>query len=328
MPQRRCGSGCDLFLLITATLLAIALIELSFRAFEGVAVWQWTDFRKQRAAHLGVNAIARYDPDLGWTEKANWTSSGNGPRTSTMRDGIRASGADALPAKPEGPALAVGNSFTFGSDVADDETWPAFLARKLKGVVINAGVEGFGFDQAVLRAKSLMPSYRPGLLIADVFEEDLLRATYSRFEKPKPYFMASGQELERRNGPVPIDAMERESQPWWAHLVGRSYALDKLLMKLDPFGWGGLGYEETGEDPSRLGCLLLRRLASKAKVYGAKLVLVIQYAGETIASGGDRPAHITALISCAHLLDIVVVDEFEDLRALVHEKGSQALREQ
>ena len=99
-------------------------------------------------------------------------------------------------------------------------------------------------------------------------------------------------------------------------------------MKLDPFGWGGLGYEETGEDPSRLGCLLLRRLASKAKVYGAKLVLVIQYAGETIASGGDRPAHITALISCAHLLDIVVVDEFEDLRALVHEKGLQALREQ
>ena len=101
LPQRRCGSGCDLFLLITTTLLAIALIELSLRAFEGVAVWEWTDFRKQRAAHLGVNAIARYDPDLGWTEKANWTSSGNGPLASTMRDGIRASGADAFPAKPK-----------------------------------------------------------------------------------------------------------------------------------------------------------------------------------------------------------------------------------
>lgn len=325
-PRRRCGA--ELCLLAASFLLSIVVGELGFRAYEGVPVWQWTNFHHERAARLGVNAYAHYDADLGWTEKADWTSLGDAPRVSTTRDGIRNNSAGAVRPPPMGAILAVGDSFTFGSDVADDETWPAVLERLLEAPVVNAAVEGFGLDQSVLRVEALMASYQPRAVLLGVFEQDVLRATYSRFEKPKPYFRVSGEALARHNSPVPIDALEREGQPWWRLLVGRSYALDRLLTMVNPFDWGGFGYELTGEDPSRLGCLLLRRLAEATRRIGAPLILVMQYAGETISEKDEqRPEYFAALIACAQQLGVTVVDEFDDLRSLLHEQGPQALDE-
>ena len=57
----------------------------------------------------------------------------------------------------DGPlTLAAGDSFTFGDEVNDDESWPAALEQLTGRRVINAGVPGFGLDQAVLRAEQLM----------------------------------------------------------------------------------------------------------------------------------------------------------------------------
>ena len=58
-------------------------------------------------------------------------------------------------ASPGAPILAVGDSFTFGDEVNDGQTWPAQLQLLTGRRVLNGGVSGYGFDQIVLRAEQL-----------------------------------------------------------------------------------------------------------------------------------------------------------------------------
>lgn len=48
------------------------------------------------------------------------------------------------------PIIAAGDSFTFGDQVNNSETWPACLERRLRRPVHNAGVSGYGGAQAML----------------------------------------------------------------------------------------------------------------------------------------------------------------------------------
>lgn len=321
LSLRRFG---DLCIVVASCLLAFLGGEMGYRASQNVKVWQWTDFRSERAINAGVNAVARYDADLGWIEKPNWDSS-NQVQVSTSLDGIRNNFCSSPPTPSSRAILTVGDSFTFGSDVADHETWPAVLQRLLEAPVINAAVEGYGLDQTVLRAETLLKSYKPQAVLLGIFEEDILRSTYSRFEKPKPYFSVVDGMLVRRNSPVPIDEFEHTSQPLWRSLVGRSLILDRLLSLFDPLNWGGFGYERTTEDPVELSRLLLRRMYQNTRQAGIPLAIVVQYSGKTIGFSEDRPKYVNDLIFYARELGITVVDEFDSLRALVRERGKESL---
>src|SRR2546430_12739713 len=63
-------------------------------------------------------------------------------RNSAAQTGLRA-----------GNILAVGSSFTFGAEVADDQSWPAQLERLTGRPVDNAAVGGHALDQIVLRSE-------------------------------------------------------------------------------------------------------------------------------------------------------------------------------
>ena len=314
----------DFCVVVLSCLFAFFGGEIGYRASQKIQVWQWTDFRSERAISAGVDALARYDADLGWVEKPNWNSPGQ-IQVSTSLDGVRNNISSSPPPPSSGAILAVGDSFTFGSDVADNETWPAFLEHLLRTPIINAAVEGYGLDQTVLRAETLLRSYKPQAVLLGIFEEDVLRATYSRFEKPKPYFNVVDGRLLRRNSPVPIDDLENNRQPLWRSLIGRSLILDSLLAFFDPLNWGGFGYERTREDPVELGRLLLRRMYQNTRQAGIPLAIVVQYSGETIGFDEDRPKYVGDLIIYARELGITVFDEFDSLRALVRERGKKSL---
>ena len=55
--------------------------------------------------------------------------------------------------------LAIGDSFTFGSQVDNRDTWPSCLERKTQIEVHNAGVPGYGIAQAVRRGQIISNSY-------------------------------------------------------------------------------------------------------------------------------------------------------------------------
>lgn len=61
--------------------------------------------------------------------------------------------------------LFLGDSFTYGMLVATEDTFPFRTALKLHGEAINGGVPGHGLAQMVLRARQLIPKYKPDYVV-------------------------------------------------------------------------------------------------------------------------------------------------------------------
>jgi hypothetical protein len=116
-----------------------------------------------------------------------------------IRNGVRLNGdaAAAPDLTADDATLAVGDSFTFGDEVQDAETWPACLESRWHAPVVNAGVFGYGAAQAVLRARQMQreASYRRviwSILIGHDFERDQL---VSRSGKVRPAVVHSPEGL-------------------------------------------------------------------------------------------------------------------------------------
>jgi hypothetical protein len=106
--------------------------------------------------------------DPGWNPDA----------TITVRHGVRVN-TNFTPTSADGAILAVGDSFVFGDQVSDDETWPAILERRLNRRVVNGGVSGYGPAQAVLRAEQLLKAKPYSLVILSILvTADLWRDRY------------------------------------------------------------------------------------------------------------------------------------------------------
>lgn len=81
---------------------------------------------------------------------------------------------------PSAPlVLIVGDSVTAGMNVAEDEAYPSVLFRMLKEEreirLINAGVNGYGVDQMILKLEQKIETYDPDVLVFAYIPHDLWR---------------------------------------------------------------------------------------------------------------------------------------------------------
>jgi hypothetical protein len=101
-----------------------------------------------------TTAIYWFDPELGWETGPNISGeNSSGCQGRPWHFSTDAAGSRTLPLPLSGKPLVAlfGDSYTFGAEVEDDQTWQYFLA-KLSGVPIqNFGVGAYGPDQALLR---------------------------------------------------------------------------------------------------------------------------------------------------------------------------------
>ena len=96
-------------------------------------------------------ARIRFDPELGWDTPPNREATSDLWSYSTDANGSRRLPA-AVPARADGLIVAsYGDSFTFGNEVEDGETFQAFLSEFTGAVVLNYGVPGYGTAQALLK---------------------------------------------------------------------------------------------------------------------------------------------------------------------------------
>ena len=120
------------------------------------------------------NPFMRPDPFLGWSLKPTAVDP-EGRRTNS--DGIKtAREFSKIPAADRIRIAAFGDSFTYGSDVSDEESW----TEQLAGVdahleVLNFGVAGYGLDQAYLRYRRDGIPYHPHLVLIGLMSGDLRR---------------------------------------------------------------------------------------------------------------------------------------------------------
>ena len=153
-----------------------------------------------------------YDDLMGWTVGPSRRSA-NGLYYSSS-EGIRAPHEDVSFAElTEKTRIAlVGDSYTFGEDVAYEDTWGFLLENALGSEiqVLNFGVPGYGVDQAYLRYEKDVRKWKPKVVIFSFIAHDVERTmtVYTSLNYPgwnmpfsKPRFILRDGDLKKLNVP-------------------------------------------------------------------------------------------------------------------------------
>lgn len=125
--------------------------------------------------------------------------------------------------------LTVGDSFTFGDQVKNSDTWPACIAQHTRLDVWNGGVFGYGAAQAILRAEREAAIHEPfdiivwAITVDSDFDRDQLSV---RSSFPKPYIAT----VEGETMAVPPGNCD--SSPDFMWLLGYSVILQRHLLPI------------------------------------------------------------------------------------------------
>jgi hypothetical protein len=177
------------------------------------------------------------DEALGWVVKKG----GKGEGYEANAQGVRTADPTRVfdPTPPAGKIriVAVGDSFTHGDDVKNDETWEVALEKLRADLeVLNLGVPAFGTDQALLRWRREVDNFSPQISILGIWPENICRnlniARYylnpaSGF-MTKPRFLVENGALKLINSPVvgPEDLPKVLSEPESASILKDDYWYD------------------------------------------------------------------------------------------------------
>lgn len=149
-----------------------------------------------------------HDPLKGWKARPGLRDfvDTRGKRISTNSKGMR--GAREFDyEKPPGKkrVLVLGDSFTFGDEVHDEETYCRRLQEMLgdEYEVINMGMNGYGHDQMLLWLEEEGLKYRPDLIVLAYALLDLERNVMRFWNYSKPVYRLEEGRLELSNVPVP-----------------------------------------------------------------------------------------------------------------------------
>ena len=99
--------------------------------------------------------------------------------------------------------MVLGDSFTFGDEVSDDETYSAYLQAMLPTEIINMGMHGYGHDQMLILLKEEGIKYQPDIVILGFLPLDMSRNLLNFRDFGKPRFVLERGELKLTGTPVP-----------------------------------------------------------------------------------------------------------------------------
>jgi hypothetical protein len=304
------GSAATVALSLALSLLAC---EVIVRLMDRMPLWP-QDMAAHKASFVATETAAEYDPLLGWRQRAYVER----PGLTTGELGIRTNNHAVTPLEPRG-VLVVGDSFTAGSDVGNHESYPAQLERLLQRPVINAGVGGYGTDQMVLMAETLLPRLEPSALVVGILDDDINRAALKIYGgAPKPWFDVGDGELVHHNNPVPAPSVRDGAPPlWW---LAYSYLAVWTTERLGiAHLWRPGSYVLADNDPVAVSCALLARLKQTTDARGIPLYVVMLFTGSERITTMDiriEKSRPLAVIACARRLGITAIDLLPELIAL------------
>ena len=257
-----------------------------------------------------------YDPLLGYVPRAGARGADNiwGRSVTIDADGLRENGR----ARPTGkPVLVLGDSFAFGDEVDDADTWPAQLEARLGRPVLNGGVFGYGLDQMVLRGEQLLDGVARSadVVVLSMLPEDVLRCEYSYRYAWKPYFAIERGQLALRNVPPPQPHEGPPGESWLRRALRHSFVADRAFRLLNPDGWSIPDSVRAHRDGAEVARLLIDRWADAAGTGKRRALLVIQWSPQMVA------APIDAAVARARERGIRVLELREVLEPVVKERG-------
>jgi hypothetical protein len=183
-------------------------------AIDDTAIWRHRWIRQHQRRPELYYSYDIHHPVRGWAVRPNIRDDNayEGKRLYTNSRGLRGFQEFSYH-KPEGTIriVVLGDSFTFGHEVGDEETYSYHLGQMLPGVeILNLGVHGYGHDQMLLYLKEEGVKYDPDVVLLGFISEDRLRNSLCFRDYAKPCFELMNGKLELRNVPIPTpEAMLR-----------------------------------------------------------------------------------------------------------------------
>lgn len=268
------GLGGRLLLLGLSTLVGLVFLEIALRIVLPAP---------PAAAPPGRHAFFAYHPQLGWDHVPGVTEITAAPEFEVTIQlnaaGMRSTREyDAVAPVGYRRIVAVGDSFTFGHGVENDEVFLTRLESSEPALeVLNLAVTGYGVDQQWLKMRDQGLALRPDLVLLGLFEGDVFRnARSEQLGYPKPRFVLAAETLLPPSTPVP------ETRPpagWLARsALGRVVAgpVRSLVEHL------GLG------EAWRLNEAILARAASACRDAGVGFAVVIIPKDQAVYGQGLR----------------------------------------
>ncbi len=153
--------------------------------------------QNQSAIKLDSEICDKWDLELGWVPNPSCNSTRNSIRYSTNSVGFRNSEEFKL-AKSRKRIMILGDSFTWGENNNDNETYPFYLYKMYNGSadVINMGVHGYGPDQFYLYFIRNGLKYKPDVVVFGLFLPGIHRTAFSVRSFFKPMFIIENGELK------------------------------------------------------------------------------------------------------------------------------------
>lgn len=282
----RSGTLKSVALLAASILIALAVAEVGLRSafklsdiYRGVAPYPELNQRRYEYLFLedradGAITRGNYDAMLGWD----------------LIDSPSRSRGDSEPetAKPDGTlrVVAVGDSFTYGAEVAAAETFSKALEQSLcRSEVINMGVSGYGIGQAFLKYRLIGQRYRPDVVVFGIHPPNLERMSLAFFAAAKPVVAmgADGNSLDVRNQPVPEPAAELARIQVQASNEVRVLALMRNVYRY--VMWRAFGADAFLDRMGRTTEVLLRTMKREVEDSGGRLLVLQIPMGEVFTTG-------------------------------------------
>jgi hypothetical protein len=216
----------------------------------------------------------QHHAERGWTLAPNLRDLPvfDGERLSSNSRGLRGA-REVVNPKPAGTVRIAlfGDSFTFGEDVSDDETFGHQMERLFGASgqaveVINYGVHGYGHDQMLLYAREVLALDRPDVVILGYVTDDSLRNVTTFRDYAKPRFRLVDGQLRMEGAPVPPPEQLIARERW------RSRLLDLVTMATTRLAWK---WSDRAVEVDRLTAALLGEIAREARAVGARPAFVL-----------------------------------------------------
>jgi hypothetical protein len=200
------------------TLFMVALFEGGARfalsyLYESHQLWEhdygWRQSWIKRHQSTGKDVYYKfdeYDPTKGWISKPNLRDMRvfDDKILNTTSKGFRGMREHSYDISGDVTRIVLlGDSFTFGDEVSDDEVYARYLQDMLPGAeIINLGVHGYGHDQMLILLEEEGVRYSPDIVIIGFLPMDMLRNMLAFRDFAKPIYRLDG-ELVLDNVPVP-----------------------------------------------------------------------------------------------------------------------------
>jgi hypothetical protein len=299
-----------ILLSLISLILSLLCLEVGVRAYFGEFAAR--NFWLEQHDLLRSAYPVEFSPTLGWIPKAGSAARPNlwGTTVTILADGIRANRSGELPSRQRSGdlILAVGDSFTFGDQVSDAETWPALLQEMTGRRVLNGGVFGYGIDQTYLRMKGLSEKYLPTVIIFGFTPDDIDRCELSeRTSVTKPYFEKTATGLELRDLHV---TPRQAGGDTLRRILGYSLLVHKTMDRVFPSYWrqGAWGSKKAHGNGPEVACLIFEKVVEFWDAHPEidAIYVLAQYPVRVTAA---RRAKVKRVLDCIadtrlHLIDM------------------------